>query len=71
LAIAICDSTLPVVGCPTAAAPANAAVSAVVASTANVFGSMAILPPYILDLSSRSYRKFQSTATASMPGGML
>jgi hypothetical protein len=44
LAIAMCDSTVPVVGCPTAAAPANATASAVVASQANVFSFMVILP---------------------------
>jgi hypothetical protein len=35
---------VPVVGCPTAAAPASAAASAVDASKANVFSFMVILP---------------------------
>jgi hypothetical protein len=36
--------TVPVVGCPTATAPANAAASAVLASKANVVSFMVILP---------------------------
>jgi hypothetical protein len=40
----MCNSTVPVIGCPTAAAPANAAASAVLASKANVVSFMVILP---------------------------
>jgi hypothetical protein len=65
--MAMCDSTVPVVGCPRAAAAANAAASAVVAGKTNVFSFM--VDPFRWSVACESARAGSGSALCGQPFG--